>query len=58
MNASCCRKCDGRLDIIRATALTPNKQHILMRREGNIRLEKIREQIEECRLLYNIDREL
>jgi hypothetical protein len=58
MNSSCCRICDGRLDIIRATTLTSIKQHAFIRREGHVRPEKAREQIEECRFFHNIDREV
>jgi hypothetical protein len=57
-NSSCSRNCDGRVDVTRATILTLLQRRRLMTGGGNIRPEKFREHSKNCRIFYNIKREV
>ena len=58
INSSARRICDGRLDIARATILTPIQRYKLLTRGGNVRLERFREHSEDYRKFCSIDHEV
>ena len=58
INSSCFRICDGRLDITRTTILALIQRYGLMTRCGNIRPEWCREHSEDCRIFYDIKRQV
>jgi hypothetical protein len=57
-NSCCCRNCDGRVDVTRATILTLLQRRRLMTGGGNIRPEKFREHFEDYRIFHDIKREV
>ena len=57
-NSSCFRICDGRLDITRVTILALIQRYKLMTGCGNIRPERFREHSEDCRIFYDIKRQV